>query len=159
MAELPDETQVRDWLDPDIVHSIRSVEDANAVYNLRTDHAGSPVHIIRRIDPANVIKIVGQFEPEPALLANILDRVDAKRDLRTEIAAVIAGSNCVREYLDDGGESCEFNEMRYIRFQRRIYPDGCSQDRLMNALLDVVMALDYLTETMNAFEGRIDDHR
>jgi len=158
MPNPPDKETVISWIDNELVASTRSCEDPNAEYNIQLTQSGWNLSIIRS-NGSDVIRIIGRINLDPETLALILDNDRMVRDLRTQLAAVLTGSSSLYSYRDGDDQPCSFEDMRTIQFEERIYPDGASQDRVMNGLMGIVKAMTYLQSTIGAYREDLDSNR
>lgn len=152
-----DESQIRDWLDPDVVEQIQSVDDGNR-FNLNVKISGLNVNIMKPRENGPTI-IISQITPGAATLANLVDRKTDREHLQTLLGSVLTNSPGVYNFLDSEGASCDFEDLRTIRIQYHIYPDELPQHSLMNGLMDITSALVFIQNSIAQYSDNLDSQR
>ena len=80
------------------------------------------------------------------LLATIFDHEKARRDLLIQLASVIANAPGQYLFLDEKDRICSFKKMSAIELNYAIYPDGLSQQRLMDNIFELLTAINYIQQ-------------
>lgn len=105
------------------------------------------------------IRVYGEYEPPADRVLMIMERKRDRNNLKTEIEAVLTNAPGAYDYFDDKGESCSFEQMRGVRFEYRLYPDGLSQHELNNGLLSIEQALTYVENRVEQMATNIEESR
>ncbi|MDY7081149.1 MAG: hypothetical protein SXQ77_01775 [Halobacteria archaeon] len=77
----------------------------------------------------------------------------------SQIAAVLTNSPGLYRFTDGQGNDVDFGDLRAVRVEHRIYPDGFTQHNLMNSIFDVVQALYYVRTMTSVFMSNIESNR
>jgi hypothetical protein len=153
--------QIDTWLKTsDYVADYERNVSRDGTYRFDVELEGSDteptVHMVRRGGP---IRIVATEEISPDKLLMLLERDRNRRQLQTQIEAVLANVRGSYSYLDANGESCSIEEMRKIGLEYRIYPDGLTQHEFMNALLDIERAVTYVNQRVDKLAEGLEGDR
>lgn len=124
---------------------------------MATTHQEITIHMTRRGGPVRIVAVeeigVGKLAnlvPEEDLeLSERLRHDQRRRDLQTQLEALLSNTRGTYNFLDDDQKPCQMIDMRYIGIDYRIYPDAFSQHELMNGLLDIDRALRYTHERID----------
>lgn len=120
-------------------------------------HRGGPIRIVA-IEEIDVAKL-GNIVPEPDLDPGERQmRAKMRRNLQTQLDALLATTRGTYNYLDDNQDPCQLADMRYIGIEYRIFRDAFSQHELMNSILDIDRALRYthqrIDDVVEGMQGR-----
>ncbi|NHN48070.1 hypothetical protein G9464_10725 [Halostella sp. JP-L12] len=157
MTQDIDKQTVRNWIDDDLVQRIEDVTDGDEAYNYLVQVSGMNFHI-GRVRGTGPISVASTIEFDPETVALLMEREEKRRDLLTRFERVLTIAPGWYTFLDGAGNpGCNFTEMRSIRLEYRIYPDGASQHALMNGLIDMANALVFLRDVMTSLAEAADE--
>jgi hypothetical protein len=146
---------VEDWLDnhhfDDYEREVR--EDGYFEFRIQTDD--SEEMVVQLFQQG--LRIYGEYELPADRILMIMERPADRRRLKTEIEAVLTNAPGAFDYFDDDGNSCNFEEMRGVRFEYRLYPDGLSQHELNNGLLSIDQALHYVEKRVDQMADNLQE--
>lgn len=151
------ETQIRDWLDPDVVERVQSQSDGN-VFNLNVVISGLNVTVLKPREDGPVA-IIARMTPGPEALASLIDRRSDRQHLQNLLGSVFTNSPGAYNFLDSDGNPCGFDELHTLEIHYRIYPNELSQHSLMNGLLDITSALVFFRNSTSQFLDNLDEQR
>jgi hypothetical protein len=146
MSDAIDATQVRDWIDDELVDDVDSYPDADAEFNFVVDMSNILIHVIRR-EPDGPLLVGQQIEYGDDIRSHITDLRDADRQaLLVRIRETLTGVPVVYGFQDETGTNVRFEEMSHVFLEHRIYPGNISQESLMSGLVAVWKAMRYLDD-------------
>lgn len=141
------EEQVRGWIDEDAVREVTRHDDEDAAFNFQLRLSRLPVHVIKE-DTWGPIRLVGKNEFDtPRTRALLDDRAD-RRELLTRIGPMLAATPGFYTFLDDEGAACELRDAASIQTEYRIYPDGASQQSLMDGVMAIAAGMRFVQNTV-----------
>lgn len=153
-----DSNTIEEWLDPNVVSDYQCVESSGGMFNISVVLSGLNLHVARD-KQGEPLRVIGKLDFDSETLALLLDRNRTRRELQTQLTAVIAGTSAVHTCLNDDGEFCPFEEMRSIQFEHRIYNPEIDQHTVMTSLLEIAKLLNYLSDVVSGFRDRLDENR
>lgn len=154
--------RVERWLDEDLLDEVSEIEvdkDEDVDYKFGVMFAGLGLNIIKRKSGS---------ESSPLLIASKMElsreHLDTfsrlsgvqRNDIISQIGAVLTNSPGIYRFTDGMGNDVDFESLRAIRIEHRIYPDSLSQDRLMNSIIDVVNALVYVRMVFSTYLSNLE---
>lgn len=156
MTTVPDRETVRNWIDRDIVQQIEEVSDPGEEFNYLVQLSGMNFHVGKAAESGS-LSIASTIEFDPETLALLMAEQDTRRTLLTHFENVLTTAPGWYTFVDaDGGMGCTFREMRSIRLEYRIYPDGATQHELMTGLIDMANALVFLRDMITEMAANAD---
>lgn len=119
---------------------------------------GGPVRVVavEEIDAAKLASIVPESNLDPGERNT---RARMRRNLQTQLDALLANTPGTYNYLDDSKNPCQLTNIRYIGIEYRIFRDEFSQHKLMNGILDIDRALRYTHQRINDVVEEMQDNR
>lgn len=151
--------QVREWIDAARVEHVAEVPDSLAEFNVRLVFSGMPVHVVKN-RPFGPLSIGGQVEVTPDVRPAFHDLPEFdQRQLEARIREQLTGGPVLYYFLDDAGDNVPFENVHVIRLERLLYPDGASQDALMNAIFEVAKQLFFLNESIDTLIENVESRR
>ncbi|MDY6780002.1 MAG: DUF2299 family protein, partial [Halobacteria archaeon] len=130
--------RVLDAIDNRIVEEVEVVPEPDTLFNISMNVGGMGVHVVREDDDAPVLT-VGVMVIDDQLLDTFRDLSESQRmNFLSQIGAVLTNSPGLYRFTDTEGNDVPYNELEAVRVEHRLYPDGFSQNALMNSVFDVV---------------------
>lgn len=146
-------TEIKDWIDDDLVESIEQTPDEHAEFNLLIEMSNILLHVIRQ-RPGGPVLIGQEIEYSEDITQRITDLpAPAKNDLVARIRETLTMTPVVYGFRDTRGNNVRFEEMSRIFLEARIYPDGLSQQSLMHTLIAVWKSLRYLDDIVTLIDA------
>ncbi|MFC6726168.1 hypothetical protein ACFQE1_17720 [Halobium palmae] len=154
--------QVRAWLDTRVVSGVDRVDsggdgdagsedDGDGVaFNLKVTLSRLPIHLIKE-ETMGPIRIVGREAFDTEASAALLADGERRRELLGHVGPVLAGTPGFYTFMDEEGRSCQLRDAETVQLEQRLYPDGASQQALMDGLMDAATAMRYLQNVVAAF--------
>ena len=151
--------QVREWIDDTRVEGVSDVPDAAAEFNLQVLFSGLPIHVVKN-RPYGPLSVGGQVEVTPDVrpVFGDLPAFD-QRQLEARIREQLTSGPVLYYFLDENGNNVPFKDVHVIRLERLVYPDGTSQDALMNAIFEVTKQLFFLNESIDTLIENVESRR
>jgi hypothetical protein len=146
---------VEDWLDNHHFDEYEREVREDGYFEFRIQTEDSEEMVVQLFQQG--LRIYGEYELPADRILMIMERPADRRRLKTEIEAVLTNAPGAFDYFDDNGESCNFEEMRGVRFEYRLYPDGLSQHELNNGLLSIDQALHYVEKRVKQMADNLQD--
>ncbi|MFB6282523.1 MAG: DUF2299 family protein [Halobacteria archaeon] len=151
--------RVVDYLDDQVVDVIETVSEQGIEFNVSLNVGGMGAHIIRERDDGPLI-VVGVIRLEGEHLELFMDLSENQRmNYLSQIGAVLTNSPGLYRFTDGEGNDVDYGRLEAVRVEDRIYPDGFSQDRLMNSVYDLIQSLYYVKTMTNVFMSNIQGQR
>ena len=151
--------KVLEHLDSQVVDVIETVSDEEIEFNISLNVGGMGAHVIREKEDGPLI-VVGVIRLEGEHLDLFMDLSENQRmNYLSQIGAVLTNSPGLYRFTDGEGNDVDYDMLQAVRVEDRIYPDGFSQDRLMNSVYDLIQALYYVKTMTNVFMSNIEGQR
>lgn len=147
------ETQVREWLDDTAISAVTRHSDEESAFNFQVELSQLPVHVIKETE-FGPIRIVGRngFDTDAA---RTLLRDDQRRsELLQYVGPMLAATPGFYTFLDEEGTSCELRDAETIQVEYRVYPDGASQQALMDGIMSIATSMRYVQNVIAAVSAR-----
>ncbi|TYL37755.1 hypothetical protein CV102_15565 [Natronococcus pandeyae] len=147
------ETQVREWLDDTAIGAVTRHSDEETAFNFQVELSQLPVHVIKETE-FGPIRIVGRngFDTDAA---RTLLRDDQRRsELLQYVGPMLAATPGFYTFLDEEGTSCELRDAETIQVEYRVYPDGASQQALMDGIMSIATSMRYVQNVIAAVSAR-----
>ncbi|EFW90342.1 hypothetical protein ZOD2009_19833 [Haladaptatus paucihalophilus DX253] len=141
------EEQVAAWLDGTVVDDLRHVSDEGTEFTIRLRLAHQPIRIVKE-ETLGPIRLVSDTAFDTEGTQTLLESEEHRTELLTRIGPALAATPGFYTLLDAEGASCEFADARSIRLEHRIYPDGANRQAVMEGLMALASAAQYLQNTV-----------
>lgn len=135
--------QVDAWLDGKVVQNTERVPESDTAYNIQFRLSRIPLHVIKE-ETWGPLRLVGKSAFDTDRTAALLDDETQRAELLTRIGPVLAATPGFYTFLDADGTVCEFADVDAIQLEHRLYPDGASQQTLMDGLMGLATAIRYI---------------
>lgn len=135
--------QVERWLDDQVVQEAESLTDEETEFNVQLTLSRLPIHLVQE-DKWGPIRLVGKNAFDTEESAALLADDDRRGELLSRIGPVLAATPGFYTFLDEEGTSCELAHAESIQLEHRLYPDGTSQQALMEGLMGIATAMRYI---------------
>ncbi len=146
-------SEIKDWIDMDLVESIEQTPDQHAEFNFLIEMSNILLHVIRQ-RPDGPILIGQEIEYSEEITQRIADLPNAVRnDLVARIRETLTMTPVVYGFRDAQGNNVRFEEMSRIFLEARLYPDGLSQQSLMETLIAVWKTMRYLDDIVTLLDA------
>lgn len=146
MARDIQSSQVRAWIDEDLVEEVEEVPDEMAVYNFTVRMSGMFIHVIKRGQEGPLI-VGQQIEFDDQIRTRIREMDDASRgELLARIREALMEIPVIYGFQDENDQNVAFEELHHIFLEHRIYPDEADQQAVMDGLVSVWKGLRYLDD-------------
>ncbi len=143
------ETQVRHWLDDTAIRSVTPHTDEETAFNCQVELSQLPVHVIKEAE-FGPVRIVGRsgFDTERA---RDLLRDDRRRaELLEYVGPMLAATPGFYTFLDEAGAACRLREAETVQVEYRVYPNGASQQALMDGIMAIATSMRYVRNAVAA---------
>ncbi|PSQ22867.1 hypothetical protein BRD01_08285 [Halobacteriales archaeon QS_8_65_32] len=149
--------EIQDWLDTEAIYDYTKITDVESEYNFQVDIDGNyTMHVIKGNKGGPLILKAGMEFPSDAI-ANILDGQHDERQLGTLFASVLTNTSGQYHYLnDDYDVAVELRDIRYIEFDKYIFPDGASQHELINSLHEMTDSLVFINDIVKYYNQNLE---
>lgn len=157
--------QVRVWLDTRVVSDVERVDgdgeagdggdgsDDGPAFNLKVTLSRLPIHLVKE-ETMGPVRVIGREAFDTDASAALLDDPDRRRELLDTAGPVLAGTAGFYTFMDSEGRACNLRDAETVQVEHRLYPDGASQQALMDALMDVASAMRYLQNVVAAMREK-----
>ncbi|WP_049923805.1 hypothetical protein [Halopiger djelfimassiliensis] len=143
------ETQVRHWLDETAVRDVSRHADEETEFNVQVELSRLPVHVIKET-AFGPVRIVGRSGFDTERSRNLL-RDDRRRgELLEYVGPMLAATPGFYTFLDEEGETCRFRDAETVQVEYRLYPDGASQQALMDGIMSIATSMRYVQNAVTA---------
>jgi hypothetical protein len=150
------QSQIRDWLDDDLLEQIERVESREVEYNFRIVLSGLSIHVIKRQQGGPIIITSTVMFSE----AGVSELSDSQQNhLMAQLQTVLTNAPGFYLFKDSDLETVDFEDMEGIEIQHRVYPDEASQHLTMNGIIDVMRVLVYTRDTIANMISNIEQQR
>ncbi|MFC6716600.1 hypothetical protein ACFQGT_01820 [Natrialbaceae archaeon GCM10025810] len=141
--------QVRWWLDERAIQDVTSHAQEGTEFNLQVTLSRLPIHLIKE-DVRGPIRVVGRCGFDTERSRRLISEEEARRELLREIGPVLATTPGFYTFLDEGDRACELRDAATLQLEHRIYPDGASQQSLMDSVMAVATGMRYVQNLLAA---------
>jgi hypothetical protein len=150
--------QVHDWLDEDILREVEELEPGkDEIFLLKVVTNDWEMGLTKKREDGPLI-ITATIGPPPEVRSNLVDMPPERRNLQMRLELLLTDMPGIFFYETAGGKlTKDLAEMENIVIQKRIYPDGASQNTLMNAILDITSRQNYIRNITDLLMDDIDD--
>ena len=135
--------QVERWLDDQVVQKADNHADDETEFNVQLTLSRLPIHLVKE-DKWGPVRLVGKNAFDTEESAALLADDDRREELLSRIGPVLAATPGFYTFLDEEGTSCELAHAESIQLEHRLYPDGTSQQALMEGLMGIATAMRYI---------------
>lgn len=153
MSSTVDSERVQAWLDDELIGDVERIPDEAAVFNLAVDVSNLVVHVVRR-QPDGPLVVGQQIEYGEQIRSRIggMDERD-RNELVARIRETLTTAPVVYGFHDRQGNNVRFADVHRVLIERRLYPDATSQQRLMDAVVDVWKTMRYLDDIVTLLDS------
>ena len=153
------ETQIREWLDETAIRDVTTHADEETEFNLQVELSRLPVHVIKE-DEFGPVRIVGRSGFDTERTRELLRDDQRRGELLRYIGPMLAATPGFYTFLDPEGTACQLRDAETVQVEYRIYPDGASQQALMDGIMSIATSMRYvqnIVATVGARERPEDD--
>ncbi|WP_265111253.1 hypothetical protein [Halosolutus halophilus] len=152
------EKQVRDWLDDTAIKDVTRHADEDTAFNFQIELSRLPVHVIQE-EPFGPIRIVGRSGFDTDRAKDLLRDDRRRSELLEYVGPMLASTPGFYTFLDPEGAACQLRDAETIQVEYRVYPDGASQQRLMDGVMSIATSMRYVQNVVAAVSAgeEIDD--
>ncbi|GAB3667250.1 hypothetical protein [Halopiger thermotolerans] len=143
------ERQVRWWLDRNAIQDITAHTQEETEFNLQVTLSSLPIHLIKE-ETKGPIRVVGRSGLDSERARRLVRDDGQRAELLSQIGPVLATTPGFYTFLDEEGGACELREAETLQMEHRIYPDGASQQALMDSVMAIATAMRYLQNLLTA---------
>lgn len=143
------ETQVQHWLDDTAIRNVTTHTDEDTEFNFQVELSHLPVHVIKE-DEFGPVRIVGRSGFDTEKTRNLLRDDQQRAELLQYVGPMLAATPGFYTFLDEGGVSCQLREAETVQVEYRVYPDGASQQALMDGIMSVATSMRYVQNVVVA---------
>lgn len=143
------ERQVRDWLDETAIKDVTSHEDEDTAFNFQIELSQIPVHVIKETE-FGPIRIVGRNGFDTDRARDLLRDQQRRAELLEYVGPMLASTPGFYTFLDSEGAACQLRDAETVQVEYRIYPDGASQQRLMDGIMSIATSMRYVQNVVAA---------
>ncbi|WP_458204623.1 hypothetical protein [Haladaptatus sp. NG-SE-30] len=143
MGEHISSEQVEAWLDENVVQDVQHVSDDETEFNIQLQLARLPLHIIKE-ETWGPLRLVSKNAFDTNRTRMLVEDDQDRKELLSRIGPVLAATPGFYTFLDEESTACDFAEAQSIQLEHRIYPDGASQQAVMEGLMNLATAMRYL---------------
>lgn len=147
------ETQVREWLDDTAISTVTRHSDEETAFNFQVELSQLPVHVIKEIE-FGPVRIVGRSGFDTDAARTLLRDDQRRSELLQYVGPMLAATPGFYTFLDEEGSSCELRDAETIQVEYRIYPDGASQQALMDGIMSIATSMRYVQNVIAAVSAR-----
>ena len=147
------ETQVREWLDDTAISTVTRHSDEETAFNFQVELSQLPVHVIKEIE-FGPVRIVGRSGFDTDAARTLLRDDQRRSELLQYVGPMLAATPGFYTFLDEEGSSCELRDAETIQVEYRIYPDGASQQALMDGIMSIATSMRYVQHVIAAVSAR-----
>ena len=141
--------QVRWWLDDAVVQEVTSHTGEETEFNLQVTLSRLPIHLIKET-PEGPIRVVGRSAFDTERARRLVREEQSRTELLDQIGPVLATTPGFYTFLDESGGACELREAETLQMEHRIYPDGASQQALMDSVMALATGMRYVQNVLTA---------
>jgi hypothetical protein len=145
--------QTEAWLDEKVVQGIESEATDGAEFNLRLQLSRLPLHVIKE-ETWGPLRVVGECTFDTARVAALVEDDEDRQELLVRLSPVLATVPGFYTFLDDDGNPCEFPDVHSILLEHRLYPDGASQQTVMDSVMATATAMRSIQNTAAALQNQ-----
>ncbi|MFC4543743.1 hypothetical protein ACFO5R_17590 [Halosolutus amylolyticus] len=149
MSRHVSEKQVRDWLDDTAIRDVTRHADEDTEFNFQIELSRLPVHVIKE-EPFAPIRIVGRSGFDTDRAKDLLRDDRRRSELLEYVGPMLASTPGFYTFLDPEGAACQLRDAETVQVEYRIYPDGASQQRLMDGVMSIATSMRYVQNVVAA---------
>ncbi|MFC4437227.1 MULTISPECIES: hypothetical protein [Natrialbaceae] len=147
------ETQVREWLDDTAISTVTRHSDEETAFNFQVELSQLPVHVIKETE-FGPVRIVGRSGFDTDAARTLLRDDQRRSELLQYVGPMLAATPGFYTFLDEEETSCELRDAETIQVEYRIYPDGASQQTLMDGIMSIATSMRYIQNVIAAVSAR-----
>ncbi|ELY69991.1 hypothetical protein [Natrinema versiforme] len=143
------ETQVQHWLDDTAIRNVTTHTDEDTEFNFQVELSHLPVHVIKEAE-FGPVRIVGRSGFDTEKTRNLLRDDQQRAELLRYVGPMLAATPGFYTFLDEEGISCQLREAETVQVEYRVYPDGASQQTLMDGIMSIATSMRYVQNVVAA---------
>jgi hypothetical protein len=147
------ETQVREWLDDTAISNVTRHTDEETAFNFQVKLSRLPIHVIKETE-FGPIRLVGQSGFDTDAAKTLLQDDQRRGELLKYVGPMLASTPGFYTFLDDERASCELRNAETIQIEYRLYPDGTSQQALMDGIMSIATSMRYIQNVTEAVSAQ-----
>lgn len=150
--------EIQEWIDENAIQSYEQITDTENKYRFAVHVADldAPIYLIKE-ENEGPVNITARGELGADILSVLMDLDTERRNVQNLFISVLTNAPGEYGYLDDDENPCGFEDVRYISFLYRIYPDGASQHKLMNGITDIRYSILFLQQVIQITRSNLDN--
>jgi hypothetical protein len=145
--------QTEAWLDDKVVQGIESETTDEAEFNLQLQLSRLPLHVIKE-ETWDPLRVVGECTFDTERVAALVEDDEDRQELLVRLSPVLATVPGFYTFLDEDGDPCEFPDVHSILLEHRIYPDGATQQSVMESVMGTATAMRSIQNTAAALQNQ-----
>ena len=153
MSTLVSEEQVRQWLDETVVQDVTDHTDDETAFNLEIQLSRLPIHLIKE-ESTGPVRVVGRSGFDTDHSRRLLREDERRGEFLRYVGPMLAATPGFYTFLDEEGLSCALENAETIQVEYRLYPDGASQQALMDATMAIGTSMRYVQNVVGALRPR-----
>ena len=147
------ETQIREWLDDTAINDVTRHTDEETAFNYQVELSQLPVHVIKETE-FGPIRLVGQSGFDTDAAKTLLRDDQRRSELLKFVGPMLASTPGFYTFLNEEKASCELRNAETIQIEYRIYPDGASQQALMDGIMSIATSMRYVQNVTAAVSAQ-----
>ena len=148
---------IEEWIDEDQFDLINNLNDSSE-FNIELRRAGYVFHVLKYSSQDHVL-IMTRLPIPADIMANLLDLRTERNDLQVHLEHVLTSSKGIYIFVDEDNNETSFENMDGIMLQRFMYPDGASQQLLMESLFELASSVNFVGTAISTTADNIDSRR
>lgn len=145
---------IRSWLkgEPYYISDFEEIDSTTEAFRFKIRMSGSDDEILIQPVQNKLIRVVAEREFGDAPVATLLDSHRARRRVRTEIEAAMVNSRVVYGFVNAEGDSVDLKNATGVVVEYRIYSDDISRKELIDGMVKVDNAVEYIESRPEAVD-------
>lgn len=139
--------QVRWWLDDDAIQEVTGHSEEGTEFNLEVTLSRLPIHLIKE-GKQGPIRVVGQSAFNTERARQIVRTETTRTQLLDKIGPILATTPGFYTFLDEEGRACQLRDAETLQMEHRIYPDGATQQALMDSVMAIATGMRYVQNVL-----------
>ncbi|EMA45213.1 hypothetical protein [Halococcus saccharolyticus] len=145
--------QTEAWLDEKVVQEVEHETTDNAAFNLRLRLSRLPLHVIKE-ETWGPLRVVGECTFDTERVAALVEDDEDRQELLNRLGPILATAPGFYTFLDAEGDPCEFPAVHSILLEHRLYPDGASQQAVMDSVMATAATMRSIQNTAAALQNQ-----
>lgn len=145
--------QAEAWLDEKVVQGIEHETTDGAAFNLQIQLSRLPLHVIKE-ETWGPLRVVGECTFDTDRVAALVEDDEDRQELLARLNPILATAPGFYTFLDTEGDPCEFPAVHSILLEHRLYPDGASQQAVMDSVMATAATMRSIQNTAAALRNQ-----